>query len=160
MKGKSCEDYSALVKRAAGYVYGTLMNHYLGNGSIVLVGEGPEGIDLKFAATDRWLETNQPANFGVTKEDSDEFTAHVEGCQSQKCREAYQRLRKVTPLFSTGRLLEKNGEGIALMSVFQGRGYRDELRLKRENGCGDIIDEIKPFLEWYVDDKDFWKWPE
>jgi len=156
MSQKSCEEYAAGVKRAAGWTFCHLFNFYFGNSTIVLAGEGPGGTDVEFSATEQWLADNHAANFGLDQTMAQNFAAHVQFCQSAECVEANKRLVSISFFFAEGKL--PGGEAIAIVSACEGKGHWDKTVLARSNGFGTVIDEIHPFIKWFTEDRDFWVW--
>lgn len=158
MSERSCDEYAAGIKRAAGWVFGHLFNYYFGDGTIVLVGEGTDGTDVELAITSAWLDANHCNNFGMDRGASSEFIAHNEKCQSLQCIQAGERLRAIGPFFGEGKL--PGGAAVAIVSVLEGKSRNCRTVLRRENGFGNSIDEIKPFMEWFIGDMEFWLWPD
>lgn len=158
MNERNCEDYANGAKRSAGWTFGHMFNFYFGNSTLVLVGEGPDGSNVSFSATDVWLEANHATNFGLSREMAQEFFNHVNYCKADQCAQAKEMVNAIYPFLAEGKL--PGSAAIAIVSAVEGKGYRDRTVLSRENGFGEAIDEILPFIKWFTDDKDFWVWPE
>ncbi len=150
----TCDESARGMKRATGWVFAHLFNHYFGDGTVVLVGEESDDRDLEFTATDRWLEANHCQNFGITPEVGQDMQQHVEKCSCQTCCEVKERLSALEPLVSSGLPSE-----VAVVSVFQSKALGSRTPLSRRNGFGDAIDQLAPLFRWFVKDRDFWIWP-
>lgn len=156
---RTCEDYAFIVRRSVGWVFGTLMHHYFGDATIILVGAGEDQKDLKFAPTQEWLKEKHVSKYGVSKDEADKFTSHVKNCKNPLCIEADRRLKMVAPLFSSGELPggEATSNAIALLSVFTPKALGSEMRLKEESGLGDFIRATKPFFKWFTEHPEDWE---
>ncbi len=153
-----CKTCSDAIKRIAGWVFADMLHFYFGDTALVFLKEGPGGTDIKFAATKRFVVANSVLNFGMTQDEADEFLAHVESCSSPECVEAAKRIKTIDSFFEEGKI--PGGAPLALISVFQSRMERDVCGISRDNGFGEAIDQILPFIMWFIEDRDFWKWPE
>ena len=154
MKELACEHYARTVKRGAGWLFAVLLNRRLGDGSLVLVQEGPGGSDLEFSATAAWLVANNPKRFGVSLEKAAEFLDHVENCQTPQCREANKRVSAIIRFFH-----QEKSPGDTEIALVRGTGQQ-ACRLIRQECFGPIIDEVKPLIEWFTKDRNLWVWPE
>ena len=152
--GYNCEKSAAAIKRASGWTFADLFNHYFGDGTVVFVGEGTDGADIAFAATSNWLKANHCQNFDITPEIGREMHKHVERCQCPDCSQAKERMSALLPLLKSGL-----PTGVALASVFESKGCGSCVRFSRKNGFGEAIDTLVPFFKWFTDDRDFWVWP-
>ncbi len=146
------------MQRASGLMFGRLAHHYFRDSAVVLKGEGQDGTNLVLAFTERWGEANRLESVGVTPALLGEILHHVSACESECCKEAHVRYKAVEPFIMDGTL--PGGGSLALVSVFQS-GYRGDFTpLSRKNGFGDVIDALKPFILWFLENEHFWEWPE
>jgi hypothetical protein len=151
---RNCRDQAAIIKRIAGWITASVFHHYFGEGSLVLLKEGSQGEDLEFYFTDRWMEENQITNY-ATEVEADLALSHVYGCDSPICKETKVRFEIAGTMFKRG-----IPDGMAIASVVHLKGRGAKCEIGRENGFGPEIDRIKPQLMWFIDDRDFWKWPD
>lgn len=156
--GRACEEYANGVKRAAGWAFCSLFNHYFGEGSVILECEPTNEKSIRFFVTEKWLEVNHAGQFGFSTDLAAEFMQHVKQCHLPGCSEARKRLAAIHPFFQKGKL--PGGEAIALVSACEGKRLSDAVTLIRKNGFGKTIDEIMPFIEWFLKEPDFWVWPD
>lgn len=158
MSKRSCAEYAAGVKRAAGWLFAHMFNFYFGEETVILSGEGPDSKDVEFFITHSWLEKNHATAFGFTDDLADEFNAHVSKCSSPACIEARRMIDAITPFIIKGSL--PGGGAIAIVSACEGKRRSDRIRLDRKSGFGSVIDEIHPFIRWFTKDRSFWVWPD
>ena len=159
MKERTCSEYSNGLEVAVGWTFAHMFNFYFGEATLVLEGEGPGGEDLEFFVTERWLKENHVSRLGIKKEDSSAFSAHLESCESEECVAARKKNKKMAGFFKEGKF--PGGEAIALVSVFESKSRDACCIISRENGFGNAIDEIKPFIEWFTGvNRELWVWPE
>jgi hypothetical protein len=153
-----CEDHALIIRRAAGLTFAKIFNHYFGDTAVVLIKEGPEGEDLRFAASELWLRANTSPDNGINNEDGEIAFEHVKRCDSAACIEANQRFAAILPFIKEGKI--PGGGSVAITSVFVSRGsYGEAMAYSREDGFGEAIDGIKPFFLWFIDHPNDWKWP-
>ena len=150
----TCEESARAINRATGWTFADIFNHYFGNGTLILVGEGENGTDIEFTATNNWLKANHCQNFDITPEIGHEMHEHIEHCSCPLCSQAKEMMEALLPLFNNGL-----PPGIALASVFESRGQSSRTRLSRQNGLGEEIDMLLPFFKWFINHRDFWLWP-
>lgn len=142
---RNCEDMAKVVRQSAKWLFGSLLNHYMGNAAIVLHGEAADGSDIRLAATKQWLEANHVGKMGVGPEEGKEIILHVQQCKSDCCKKAWERVLMATPYARRGQL--PGGDGLALVSAFGG-GVTD-IMLSRGEGMDNAIDEFKRFAPWF-----------
>lgn len=155
---RTCEKYSAGVKRATGWLFAHMFNFYFGEGTVVFIGEGKGGKDINFFITGSWLDANHANNFGMTNDLAHEFHSHIESCQDPSCAEAKKRLKDFTPFFKEGKI--PGGEALAIVSACEGKHRGSKVGISRKKGFGSALDEIMPFISWFTEEKEFWVWPE
>jgi len=154
---RSCENYANAIKRTAGWVFAHMLYHYFGQCKIILEGEGPDGNDLEFAATLKWLELNHVNNFGLFEDDVEEVNGHINSCNNPQCIAARKRLDMITLYFQKGAL--PGPDALTVMSVFRkSNSLSSEFRISKGK-FGDDIDDLKKFILWFTEDKDFWVTP-
>jgi hypothetical protein len=154
MDGNDCMRVLSVLKRTTGWVFADIFHHYFGDSTLILTGEGKKGEDLKLAISTLWLEENHVLNF-ASRDEAISATEHITNCTSPFCQEANKRYELMIPFFSYGL-----PPAIALTSIFHSRLKGEECRISRKNDIGEAIDQIKPMFFWFIDDKDFWKWPD
>jgi hypothetical protein len=159
MAERTCEDYSKIGKVCTGVAYARVQNYFFGDDSIVLVGEGSDGEDLSFAATERWGKANSPGTrFGLSLGGLIKISEHFSGCDYDLCKDVANRFEMVKPyLPGGGKML--GGDSLILISAFHGKMGDSPCLLSRESGAGDSIDELKPFFEWF-EERGLWVWPD
>lgn len=152
-----CSQYTAMAKRAAGWGFANLFHQYFGPGTIVLVGEGPNGTNLEFTVNEDWLQENNIRNFTPPRE-SIRLSRHIEQCRDQRCCAAHQMLNAVAKYLE----MEKLPDRCAIVVVSRLKAKLccvNELRFERVRGWGDVIDELRPFLRWFSAEPLFWITP-
>lgn len=154
MLERSCDEHAVAIKRIAGWVFCHMFNFYFGESLVIFAGEGTGGEDITFSVSHEWLLVNQSSNFKVSYEIAMKSMAHTENCKSDQCVEAEKRLGAINPFFENGKL--PGGSALIVVSCCQGKSVNDKVYISRENGFGEVIDEIMPFIKWIVDEKDFW----
>lgn len=147
----SCEQASIAIKAIAGWLFAHFINHLIGDGTLVLKGEGKNGEDIKFAPTHAWLERNHVSRLGVTPELGQVLSKHIRICDHPGCVIARDRLDSVPALF------KKDTPGMSSFFI-TATVMKTGFPLIRKDGFGDSIDELKPFFEWFTEERDFWVW--
>ncbi len=155
---RTCEKYSVVIKRAAGWAFAHMFNFYFGEGTVVFIGEGKNGEDIDFFITFSWLDANHVGKLGITSNLAMKFHDHVESCQNPSCVEAKERLKNIDLFFKKGKL--PGGEVLAIVSACEGKHRGSRVEINRRSGFGSALDEIMPFIKWFTDEKEFWIWPE
>lgn len=152
-----CGKAAQAITLIAGYLFGDIMNFLFGDSTIVLVGEGENGEDLNFAATDDWMNANHASRLSDNiQEEAQAYTVHVQDCNDPRCVTAKARLNAISQYMAEGK--PPGGAGIAILSSCCNRLSTEKVLLVRGNGWGDAIDQLKLFILWFTEDKDFWVW--
>ncbi|MCK5080805.1 MAG: hypothetical protein KAQ63_01465 [Candidatus Moranbacteria bacterium] len=156
LKERTCNEYANGVRRAIGWTFAHMFNHYFGEGIVILIEADSTGKNIGFSTTSDWLKINHVGNFGVSKEMATEFSEHTNSCQSPQCIRANEMFKLITPLFKKGL-----PPAVALLSVFEAGSKSTQVLLSKENGFSKDIDTLLPIFEWFTgENKDFWIWPE
>ncbi len=155
----SCDECSAAIKRIAGWFYCHTFNFLFGDATLVFVGEGTDGEDITFSATDAWFKANHTSKSNLSKETALSFNEHIEICSSPQCIEAKERLATAAGIINDKEALFGSPE-LSIMSACEGKDFLNRIPLVRKQGWGPAIDKVLPFIKWLTNDKDLWIWPE
>ena len=149
---RTCDVYAKGMKVWVGFSYAKLQFRYLREVPLELYGNGP---DLTFAITREWLKNNQPEKHGLKVKDFDEFLEHVKTCQSDKCREAFNRFQVIQPYAKSGRF-----PGLDLETIMN--LHENEVRVVRlisQIDPPDVVDQVKTFILWFTgENRNDWLW--
>ena len=151
-----CEDLSAILVQATGWMFGKLLHHYFLDVEVVLVEAHPKGGALYLKITSKWLETNDPRKLGVTSERVGEVLQHAKQCPSDCCRKAYAWSVEASPFLADGTL--PGGNCKALSSVFRSEFRGLYTPLHRCGGHSEVMDALAPFFQRFEEYHDHWKW--
>lgn len=157
LKGE-CDEYSAIFRKNLGWDFGFLIFEHFGDCSIVLSEEGSDGRDVEFKVSIDWLDRNR-VHFSQPRNDVDqELIAHMTSCQSAQCAEAMKRAGMLYCFLVEGELSEH-----LILGLIDKGEYRESdfsVIFSRKNGDNIVIDELLPFMRWFIDDRNLWEWPE
>lgn len=150
-----CSEFSAITKRAAGWGFASLLYDHLGPGTIVLVGEGPNGADLEFSVSREWLKENNIRNF-IAPRESMILGRHGKTCSLPQCVKASDRLEAIAQYLDCKASLRS----CAMKTIAAIRREICEplpvLRFEGAQGWAELVSELKPFIEWFALEDNFW----
>lgn len=164
---RDCAEVSKILKRRAGWIFSNIFRHYFGDNALILQGEAENGGDITFSVSNKWLLYNDPRTFGSNNYEKDlemltEFIRHTNNCTSQECNEAVEWAIRMLEFIAEGSKEIVTDNPLAAICELSRRKKDDDydLLLSRENKCGALIEEIKPFVKWFTDkNRDLWQWP-
>ncbi len=157
-KQDTCLKHINNIKRISGWVFADMFHFYFGEGTVIFEKESGDAKNIEFTITGKWLEENHATKFGVDSEMVKESYRHVARCLNPECVEQKGRFEAINEHFTTGRL--PGGPQIILVSACQDKRRGARVTLSRRKGFGESIDEILPFIKWFIDKPDFWIWPD